>query len=134
MGRWIPGDGWQGKGGPWEHLILLANLTKKDAWINIPAKATDAYVRNVANMFKYGSDGVNPYTTTQKNPIYPPLAPGLHVYVEYSNEVWNSEFTQMADNCQLASDDLVNKKNGAGVSMSVLNYDNNWNGVAYGQP
>lgn len=130
--RYLPGNGWQGKGGPWEHVILLANLTKKDAWINIPAKATDAYVLNVANMFKYGSDGVNPYTTVQKNPVYPPLDAGLKVYVEYSNEVWNGSFQQQKDNCKIASDDLVSKINSTGVSTSALNYDKSWNGVVWG--
>ncbi len=131
--RSVPGNGWQGKGGPWEHVILLANQTKNHVWINIPAMATDEYVRNLANLFKYGSDGVNPYLRTQPNPIYPPLDAGLKIYVEYSNEVWNSSFAQMKDNCRIASDDLVSKINPAtGISASALNYDKTWNGVAWG--
>jgi hypothetical protein len=87
----------------------LANETGKDAWINIPAKATDAYVTNVANLFKYGSDGINPYTSVQAHPVYPPLNPNLKIYVEYSNEVWNtaSAFSQSSSVSQLASDELL---------------------------
>jgi hypothetical protein len=66
-----------GIGGPWEHVIQLANETRKDAWINIPINATDAYIKNVALMFAYGSDGVNPYTSPQANPVYPPLNANL---------------------------------------------------------
>lgn len=118
------GYGWQGTGGPWEHVIELANETGKDAWINLPLKATDAYVRNVALLFAYGSDGVNPYSSPQANPVYPPLNPNLKLYVEYSNEVWNSSFGQFADNCKAASDELS-------AGNSPLNFDNSWNGVTY---
>lgn len=130
--RHTPGDGWQGRGAPWEHAIILANQTKKDVWINIPARATDDYIRKVANLFLYGSDGVNPYTSTQQNPIYPPLDPTLRIYVEYSNEVWNSMFSQFTDNCKAASNELVNTKDPVtGVSSSPLNFDKSWNGVTW---
>jgi hypothetical protein len=117
-----------GIGGPWEHVIQLANETRKDAWINIPINATDAYIKNVALMFAYGSDGVNPYTSPQANPVYPPLNANLKVYVEYSNEVWNSgsAFTQFGDNCQAASDELVNTS-----GNSPLNWDKSWNSIVF---
>jgi len=120
--------GWQGIGGPWEHVILLANETEKDAWINIPARATDEYVRNVALMFAYGSDGINPYKGPQKNPVYPPLKSNLKIYVEYSNELWNTapEFQQSNDNCQSASDELVRTG-----GNSPLNWDKSWNEVTF---
>lgn len=85
-----PGYGWQGKGGPWEHAVRFANEVRRDAWINIPAKADDDYVRNAALMLRYGSDGVNPYRSPQANPVHAPLDPELKLYVEYSNELWNS--------------------------------------------
>ena len=48
-------------------------------------------VTNVANLIKYGSDANgNPYTSTQANPVYAPLNPGLKVHIEYGNELWNS--------------------------------------------
>ncbi|MBU0620662.1 MAG: hypothetical protein KJ795_02335 [Gammaproteobacteria bacterium] len=124
------GYGWQGIGGPWEHVILLANETQKDAWINIPVDATDAYITNVANLFRYGSDGINPYTSPQANPVYPPLDANLNVYVEYSNELWNSAgaFRQFHSNCLAASNELVGAS-----GVSPLNWDSTWNGVAYNQ-
>ena len=120
--------GWQGIGGSWEHVIQLMNETGKDAWINIPVRATDAYIKNVALMFAYGSDGVNPYTSPQANPVYPPLNANLRVYVEYSNEVWNSgsAFTQFGDNCQAASDELTNTS-----GNSALNWDKTWNNTPF---
>ncbi|MGE5469641.1 MAG: malectin domain-containing carbohydrate-binding protein [Bacteroidota bacterium] len=121
--------GWQGLGGPLEHVIRLSNELGTDAWIDIPARATDDYVRKVAQLFAYGSDGVNPYTSPQSNPVYPPLNPNLKLYVEYSNELWNSAgpFTQSSDNCKAASDELVSSG-----GNSPLNYDRTWNGVAWG--
>lgn len=126
-----PGNqyGWQGIGGPWEHIARLSNEVGTDAWINIPVRATDSYVRNVALTFAYGSDGVNPYTSPQANPVYPPLDPARNLYVEYSNELWNSAsaFTQFKDNCKAASDELV-----ATSGNSPLNYDKRWNGATWG--
>jgi fibronectin type 3 domain-containing protein len=73
----------------WEYVVQLCNETGKDAWINVPRFASNSYITNLANLFKYGSDGTNPYTSTQASPVYPPLNSGLHVYVEYGNELWN---------------------------------------------
>ena len=84
----------RGKGGPLELAVQLGNEANKDIWINVPAMATDDYVTKLAQLIKYGSDGVNPYTDVQKNPVYKPLNPNLHVYLEYSNETWNNSFKQ----------------------------------------
>lgn len=73
-----------------EHEIQLCNALHADCWINIPVVADDDYVRKLALALRYGSDGVNPYSTPQTNPAYPPLDPGLRVYLEYANEIWNS--------------------------------------------
>jgi len=59
-------------GACWEHVIDLANRTKTDPWINVPISASEDYVRNLAQMLK---DSV---------------AGGLKIYVESSNEVWNT--------------------------------------------
>jgi len=59
-----------------EDIIAFSNLTKTNPWINIPHLATDNYVRQVAGLFKNSLD------------------PALTVYVEYSNEAWNSIFSQ----------------------------------------
>lgn len=77
-------------GQPWELLVALANATGRDLWINVPVRASDDYLRKLAQLIRYGSDGVNPYTQVQANPVHPPLAGGLRVYVEYGNELWNS--------------------------------------------
>jgi hypothetical protein len=77
------------KGQSWELTVMLANATNRDLWINVPVKANDDYIQKLAKLIKYGSDGVEPYSSPQANPKYPPLKPGLKVYVEYGNEIWN---------------------------------------------
>jgi hypothetical protein len=61
-----------------EYIIALANQTGKDPWICIPHEADDEYVRQTARLYR---DTLNPR---------------LEVYVEYSNETWNSGFLQTA--------------------------------------
>ena len=68
---------WGGASGvPYEYQIQLSNETKEDLWITVPHLADDNYVRNLAYMVKQQ------------------LSPGLRVWVEYSNEVWNGGFAQ----------------------------------------
>lgn len=59
-------------GAAWEHVIELANRVKTDAWVNIPISASTDYVTQLAIMLK------NDLDTT------------LNIYVESSNEVWNT--------------------------------------------
>jgi hypothetical protein len=96
-----PGDATQARrpdgvsaGAAWEYVVLLANQSGKDIWINVPHQASDDYVKKLALLLRYGSDGVTPYPSLQARPVYPPLAPGLKVYVEWSNELWNGGFSQ----------------------------------------
>ena len=63
-------------GAPVEIMVELANQTNTDPWFNIPHQASDEYVNNFANYVKNN------------------LNSNLNVYVEYSNEVWNSRFEQ----------------------------------------
>ncbi len=74
----------QNKGISWEDAIALANALHSDMWINVPAQADDNYVTQLANLIKNGDtvDGVH----------YNGLASDLNVYVEYTNEAWNSGF------------------------------------------
>ncbi|TFH27739.1 MAG: hypothetical protein E4H10_02850 [Bacteroidia bacterium] len=74
-------------GACWEHVIEIANRTQTDPWINVPVSASTDYVTQLANMFK---DNLNP---------------GLKIYVESSNEVWNSApgFEQTLYNSQQAA-------------------------------
>ncbi len=77
------------KGQSWELLVALANAADRDVWLNVPVKADDDYIRKLAQLVKFGSDGNLPYTSTQAKPVYPPLMAGLKVYLEYGNEIWN---------------------------------------------
>ena len=111
--RSLPNDSFQGLGVSlrhgawgisWEYVILLANAANKDVWINIPINATgssdpldptyvaspdtSSYVYNLAYLLKNG----NAFTGNKG------LNPGLHIYLEHSNEVWNSGFLQYAWN------------------------------------
>lgn len=88
-------------GVPWEHVISLANQTRKDVWINIPVSATDEYVKKLAQLLK---DTLNHESK---------------IYVEYSNELWNSQFWQFRKNMDLATAEVYNNPN------SALTYDGN---------
>lgn len=59
-----------------EHIVALANAAHADPWINLPFDAEPDYYRRLA---LYVRDH---------------LAPDRHVYVELSNEVWNTGFGQ----------------------------------------
>ena len=105
-----PGYGWQGKGIAWEYVIDLMNTTHKDGWINIPAEANNGYVSGLINLIKNGGGGFAPLETDRK------------LYIEYSNEVWNSGFDQFTYNHTQAMAE-VNAGN------SPLNFDgetNDW--------
>ena len=71
-------------GASWEDAIALANQTNEDMWVNVPVMATDDYVTQLATLIKSS------------------LHANLHVYVEYSNEVWNGSFAQFQYNLTLA--------------------------------
>ncbi len=59
-------------GTAWEYLIQLCNEVNADLWANIPFLATDDYIRRLATLVRGKLDQ------------------DRKVYVEYSNEVWNS--------------------------------------------
>lgn len=67
---------WQKNGMPIEVIVKLANTVQSSIWIHIPHAADDDYVERLSQF------------------IADNLDPSLHVYIEYSNEVWNSIFTQ----------------------------------------
>ena len=64
------------RGAPVEVMVDLANRLKAQPWFNMPQPATDAYVSAFATL------------------VRDRLAASLPVYVEYSNEIWNDQFTQ----------------------------------------
>ena len=76
-------------GVPWEHIIALANQTGQDIWINIPVKADDDYVLQLAQLLKST------------------LRSDVKVYVEYSNELWNWSFWQYGTNRDLATAEVT---------------------------
>jgi hypothetical protein len=64
---------WSGnKGTPYEAMIDLSNAVHSDLWLNVPLNADDGYVTALAQLLKGRLD------------------PGLHAYIEYSNETWNA--------------------------------------------
>jgi fibronectin type 3 domain-containing protein len=84
------GTVYSGSGGvALEYQIMLCNKLMVDCYFNIPVVASDDFVTKMAETIAYGSDGTNPYTSTQTSPVYPPLNAQLRAYLEYANEVWN---------------------------------------------
>jgi hypothetical protein len=64
------------KGVPIEIALQLANAVSADAWVNVPAKADDNYITQMALL------------------VHNQLGTSQRIYVELSNEVWNSSFSQ----------------------------------------
>ena len=59
-----------------EVMVDLANEMGADPWFNIPIEADDNFVQNFATI------------------VHDRLDPNLKAHIEYSNEVWNGQFTQ----------------------------------------
>ena len=78
-------------GAPVEVMIALANLVGAHPWFTLPHQADEAYARSFAQMVKEQLD------------------PALGVYLEHSNEVWNTQFTQ--------HEYLTNRAKAAGVNL-----------------
>jgi hypothetical protein len=103
----------------WEQMVMLANESGKDLYACLPVRASNAYLTNVANLMRYGSDGVNPYTSEQANPVFPPLNPNLRLILEHENEVWNWGFDNFGNN----QNDLRAAVAANAPDWSVVNYD-----------
>ena len=80
----------QGVGVPLADCAALANEVGADLWVCLPLNADDDCLKQMALL------------------LDAKLKPGLKLYVEYSNEVWNQSFKQGA---QLAKDATAAKKN-----------------------
>lgn len=89
--RRLPTDATQAgaKGGAYEYAVQMGNELGKDVWLNIPVGADDDFVRQLATLLNRS------------------LAPGRIVYLEYSNEVWNSIFPQSGANMDAAITEVV---------------------------
>jgi hypothetical protein len=66
----------KGSGVPIEYMIRLCNELNVDMWINIPHLADNNYVAQCAKL------------------IDSALEKGLKIYIEHSNEIWNTIFPQ----------------------------------------
>jgi hypothetical protein len=101
------------RGIAWEYVIQLANASGKDIWINIPDKVdlNDATANN--------------YVTQLATLIKNTLNPGIHVYVEFSNEIWNTAygFSQSDANTAAA---VVDVNSGADPTLNYDNTNNKW--------
>ncbi len=64
------------KGIPYEMMVKLMNDHDKDGWVCIPHTASEDYIRKMASYFRDS------------------LHVDRHLYVEYSNEIWNFLFPQ----------------------------------------
>ncbi len=86
-------------GMPYEDMIRLANESGKDLWVNVPAYADDDYICRMARLFRYGESGAKD-DTSECDPAAPgnapagsvALDPGITLYVELGNELWNWAF------------------------------------------
>jgi hypothetical protein len=76
--RPLPTDGgWGGPNGvPLEVVLQLCNTVGADCWLNVPHMATDDYITHMATL------------------AHAKLGSNQKVYVEFSNEVWNSGYAQ----------------------------------------
>lgn len=66
----------EGDGVAYEWMIALANRLQKDVWICVPHQASENYITQMATLFRNQ------------------LHAGANIYLEYSNEVWNWQFSQ----------------------------------------
>ncbi|MFQ3669959.1 MAG: hypothetical protein SNJ84_00715 [Verrucomicrobiia bacterium] len=94
-----PASGFSGQrptGAAYEYMVQLANEVGTDLWVCVPHLADDTYIRKLARLIRFGSDGLEPYSAPQAHPVFPPLRSDLKVWVEFSNEIWSggSSFPQ----------------------------------------
>ncbi len=92
------------QGAAWEYAIQLANILQKDIWINIPDQADTDYVTQLATL------------------LHAMLNPKLHIYLEYSNEVWNYSFGQAGRN-QAAAEAEVAANPASPLALGCADYN-----------
>ena len=103
-------------GVPIEEQLRLVNSGNGSAWFTMPTHADDDYVTRFAQSVLYGIDANgNPYTSPQANPHVAPVPADRTIYLEYGNEVWNSEYA--------GSSYIIQEGIAAGLSPSLLNPD-----------
>jgi hypothetical protein len=101
--------GWGGGNGvPVELAVQLCNALGSDCWLNVPHKANDDYITQMATV------------------VHAALGTNQNAYIEYSNEVWNGIYAQNA----YATEKGRAMWPGAGAGA---NYNGNWYGVRTAQ-
>lgn len=93
------------KGVPYEVMFALIDETELDIWVNIPHTATNNYVWNMAQLFAQQ------------------LNPNVTLYLEYTNEAWNTIFGQSQ-----WIDEQARQMWGDPTSADIENYRNNFYG------
>jgi len=106
-----------------EELIMAANDVGKDLHLCAGASWDEEFMRKLAQLVRYGSDGVNPYDRYVENPKYPPLNPNLRIYLEHSNELPWAVYPQRI------WDDLRKKVAANHPDWQIVNYDGKCNGA-----
>ena len=88
------------KGGCFEDALLLCKQTNKAPWLCIPCQANADYLKQLIVLVKQRARGP--------------------VYVEWSNEIWNSSFPQWKQAMALAADDKSLAYDGTGDPNILL--------------
>src|SRR5205814_2938799 len=109
-------------------VVMLANETGRDLYVSTPINATDDYLRNLARLIRFGSDGEGqPYQAPERSPRFPPLGSNLRLYLERSNEIWNWGFSQSQDNLRQAREAVAQRT----PDGQIVDYDHESGGAAW---
>jgi hypothetical protein len=106
-----------------EEYIMRINESGMDWHICCGAGWDQEYMKKLAQMVRYGSDGVNPYEDYVENPKYPPLNPNLRIYLEHSNELPWAVYPRWV------WDDLRKKFAEKHPDIKIINYDGQCKGA-----
>ncbi len=106
------------RGVAWEYIIEMANVSGKDIWINIPegVDLTDTTPNN--------------YITQLATLMKATLNPNIHVYVEYSNELWNFGYGFSQTQANLASA-VAEVANSIDATLNYKSNNNQYTQAAY---
>ena len=100
------------QGVPYEEMIRLANETNKDLWITVPHRVVDGnlstadtFVQKLGRLVRYGGRANGePSNANGDGRVSPPLNSNLNLWIEYSNETWNSGFQSKDANGNFTED------------------------------
>jgi hypothetical protein len=115
VGAWnnrthVADAGWGSPDGvPLEVDIQLANAVGADAWLNVPVNADGDYITQMATL------------------AHNTVSPSLKVYIEFSNEVWNSAYAQYGYAIQQGN------ATWPGAAANAFAYNRDWFGMRTAQ-